>query len=139
MKKWIGAAGICLNGNNELLMVLEGEGKWTVPTGGVNADETIEDCVIREIWEETGYIAEISEKLQVKTGVYEEIQIAYEAHYFLVTIIGGNAQIQDPDNLVLDIAWKTEAELRNLVMNYPEDRNYLLAQFRKTRTSGFLV
>ncbi|TWT02527.1 NUDIX hydrolase [Planomicrobium sp. CPCC 101079] len=133
MEKWLGAAGICLNDKNELLMVLEGRlegaGKWSVPTGGLADKETFEECAVREVREETGYKVEVVEKLKVKSGVYEDIQIAYEVHYFSMKIIGGKAQIQDPDRLIMDIAWKAQAEIRSLDLNYPEDREYLLARF----------
>ncbi|MDN7243053.1 NUDIX hydrolase [Planococcus sp. N028] len=143
MEKWLGAAGICFNDKNELLMVLEGrlegEGKWSVPTGGVAGNETFEECVVREIGEETGFSVEVIEKLQVKSGIYEGIQIAFEVHYFGVKIIGGKAQIQDPDNLIMDIAWKSKEEVTHLELNYPEDREYLMEQFLKNRALGFIV
>jgi 8-oxo-dGTP diphosphatase len=139
MKKWLGASGICFNEHNELLMVLEGAGKWTIPTGGVNEDETFEECIVREMAEETGFNAAVVEKLQVKNGIYEDIGIAYEVHYFLMKITGGKAQIQDPDNLVLDIAWKSAEEVQHLALNYPEDRVYLVEQFLRNTREGFPI
>lgn len=131
MKTWYGAAGICVNEQSELLMVLEGnmkEGpKWSFPTGGLEADETFEQCVLREIEEETGYAAEILSKIKVKTGTYEDLNIAYEVHYFTVRVIGGEATIQDPDELIQDIAWHSADRLSGLALSYPEDRSELLA------------
>jgi len=64
MFSWKGAAGICLNENNEVLMVLQGapgeEKTWTVPSGTVEEGETFEECCVREFFEETG--------LKVKVG-----------------------------------------------------------------------
>lgn len=38
MKRWIGAAAICMNDRNEVLIVLQGkpdeEKLWSVPSGG---------------------------------------------------------------------------------------------------------
>lgn len=131
MKKWYGAAGICVNEQSELLMVLEGgtaeERKWSIPTGGLEADETFEECILREITEETGYAAEIVSKIHIKKGVYKELNIAYEVHYFIVKIIGGDAKIQDPEGLIHDIAWKSAEQLSALLLSYPEDRISLLA------------
>lgn len=131
METWYGAAGICVNEHSELLMVLEGtteeDGKWSIPTGGLEKDETFEECVLREIEEETGYAAEILSKIKVKKGLYEDLNLAYEVHYFAVKIIGGEAKIQDPDELILDIAWKTTEELSILELSYPEDRSELLS------------
>lgn len=131
METWYGAAGICINESSQLLMVLEGETvetqKWSIPTGGLEKGETFEQCVLREIKEETGFTAEILTKLKVKKGVYEHLNIAYEVHYFAVNIIGGEAKIQDPDESILDIAWKPAEELRMLPFSYPEDREELLS------------
>lgn len=131
METWYGAAGICVNESSELLMVLEGETeetqKWSIPTGGLEKGETFEQCVLREIEEETGYTAEILAEIKVKKGAYEHLNIAYEVHYIIVKITGGEAKIQDPDGLILDIAWKTARELRVLPLSYPEDREELLS------------
>lgn len=131
MKIWYGAAGICVNERSELLMVLEGghgnDGKWSIPTGGLEKNETPEECVLREIEEETGYATEVISKIKVKKGVYEHFDLAYEVHYFSVNIIGGEAKIQDPDQLIFDIAWKSTDELRKLELSYPEDRDELLS------------
>jgi 8-oxo-dGTP diphosphatase len=130
MEKWMGAAGICLNGKRELLMVLEGrieeEEKWSVPTGGLAANKTFEECVIREVEEETGYKVRVVEALRRKSGVYEDFNIAYEVQYFSVEIVGGRLQIQDPDKLIQAIDWKPQEELVDLGLNYPEDREYLI-------------
>lgn len=129
MEQWTGAAGICINSRNELLMVREetsnSESAWTVPTGGVEPGETNEQCVVREIAEETGYEVSILGKLKVKSGQYENLNIRYEVHYFLVEAVGGKLQLQDPDNSVREIAWKTREEVEALPLHYPEDRGFI--------------
>jgi len=51
--KWQGAAAICLNDNNQLLMVLRGtveeEKTWVVPSGGKEAAEDFKACCIQEV------------------------------------------------------------------------------------------
>lgn len=129
MNIWIGAAGVCINSEGKLLMVLQGkpheDKKWSVPAGGLEAGETIEECCIREIAEETGYTAEVGEKIYVKEQVGDEFD-RVEVHYFLATIIGGEMKIQDPDGLIHDIAWKTREDLESLDLGFPEDRKFLL-------------
>lgn len=130
MKQWFGAAGVCINAKGQLLMVLQGtpeeEKKWSIPSGGKEGNETFEQCCIREMEEETGYKVEIIKELKVKRRNYEEYNLATEVHYFLVKIIGGNQQIQDPDNLIYDIDWKTVEDINNLNLTYPEDREFLI-------------
>lgn len=135
MPKWSGSSGVCINENAELLMVLQGKPEetklWSVPSGGQENNETFQECCIREMEEETGYKVEVVEELQVKSGSNKELNLSYEVHYFLVKVIGGERTIQDPDNLVYDIAWKTSNDLRTLELSFPEDRQFLLNCLQK--------
>lgn len=130
---WKGAAGVCINEDNQLLMVLQAapdeEPKWTVPSGGLEGDETFEECCIREFEEETGLKVEVVSKLQDKKGLNAQFGISYELQYFQVQVISGELTIQDPDELILDIAWKSVSELDELDMSYPDDLEFLKALF----------
>lgn len=99
---------------------------WSVPSGEIGNFETYEDCCVREIAEETGYVAKVVDKLWVKKGSYEEMKISFEVHYFSAQVISGERRIQDPDHLIYDVAWKSSEEIRNLDLTYPEDRQFLL-------------
>jgi len=137
MEQWFGSSGICINEKNELLMVLQGkpeeEKTWTVPSGGLENNETYEACCLREFEEETGFIVEIVDEIMKKQGNARTYNIAIEVHYFLVKIIGGERMIQDPDNLIYDIAWKTLEDLKTLDLSFPEDRA-LLMHYMENRT-----
>ena len=128
MEKWFGASGICINNSGKILMVLQGKRDekklWAVPSGGREKNETFEECCIREILEETGYEVEIKTRLFIKEGISYGVQV--EVHYFEVEIIGGNAKIQDPDELIYDIAWKSAEEIKELELTIQEDRNLLI-------------
>ncbi|WP_053368182.1 NUDIX hydrolase [Bacillus sp. FJAT-27245] len=128
MLKWAGAAGICINEEGNLLMVLQGMPeevkKWSVPSGGVEEGESFQECCKREFEEETGYLVEVLDEVKVKTGTYEGFMV--EVRYFIVKIVGGSRKIQDPDNLIYDIAWKTVDDLATLELSFPEDRGFLL-------------
>jgi ADP-ribose pyrophosphatase YjhB (NUDIX family) len=130
LQKWFGSSGVCINENGQLLMVLQGKPEekktWSIPSGGKEHDKTFEECCIREIEEETGYSGEIIEEIKVKRQTYEHLNITAEAHYFLVKIVGGKRNFQDPDNLIYDIAWKTLGEMENLELTFPEDRDFLI-------------
>ncbi|MCJ7841474.1 NUDIX hydrolase [Lederbergia sp. NSJ-179] len=135
MQKWVGSAGVCISEKGQLLMVLQGkpeeEKKWSVPSGGLEKNETLEECCIREVEEETGYRVEIVDEIKLKKGSYEEIQISFEVHYFLVKIVGGERKIQDPDHLIYDIAWKDIDELRTIDFSFPEDKDFLIGLLTK--------
>lgn len=130
MGEWFGSAGVCVNEHGELLMVLQGksdeEKKWSIPSGGKEETETFEECCIRELKEETGYVTDIVEKIKVKRKSFIDLQISVEVHYFLVRIVGGEERIQDPDQLIYDIAWKNVDDLQRLQLSFPEDRQFLM-------------
>jgi ADP-ribose pyrophosphatase YjhB (NUDIX family) len=130
MKKYLGAAGICINEKGELLMVLQGTPtevkKWAVPSGGKDEGETFEQCCVREIEEETGYNVEIERLHHIKKEFLEEDQFGVEIHYFIVKKVGGQMFIADPDQLIYDVAWKTIDELRDLDLSFPGDREILM-------------
>ena len=128
MEKWYGAAGVCVNDKNQILMVLQGKLEekklWTIPSGGKEAGETFEDCCVREIKEETGYNVKIVRKLKVKEGKTFGIDVVVQ--YFEVKIVSGAMEINDPDGLIHDIAWMSEKEIEDLELSFPEDRAFLI-------------
>lgn len=129
MFQWKGAAGVCINEENQILMVLQAapdeEPKWTVPSGGIEGNETYEEACIREFEEETGLTVEIISKLQDKNGMNAQYGISYDIQYFLVKRISGELTLQDPDEFILEIAWKSADELDSLEMSYPQDVAFL--------------
>lgn len=126
--RWTGAAAVCINDKNELLMVLQGkpeeEKVWSVPSGGMEVGETYEQCCEREVWEETGYRVKVRKKIFEKTGRTYSMDVS--VHYFEVEWLGGQAALQDPDGLIYDIQWKSQDEVKRLKLSFPEDREFLL-------------
>lgn len=122
---WQGAAGICINEKQEVLMVLQaapGEDKqWTVPSGTLEDGETFAECCVREFYEETGFTIRTVDNVQNKSGVISEHGISYHVEYFLVEIVSGELTIQDPDEFIHEIAWKSLEEIATLPLVYPED------------------
>jgi 8-oxo-dGTP diphosphatase len=61
-----------VDGREQVLLALWNEPsrpQWTLPGGGVELDERIEDAVVREVREETGYDVELGRLLGVDTWV----------------------------------------------------------------------
>lgn len=128
MSIWRGSAAICLNSRNEILMVAQTKSSdlklWSVPSGGIEENETFEDCCIREVWEETGYQVQIIQKVYERGGNTYGIDV--HVKYFEVKLIGGKKIFQDPDNLIQDIRWVPISELNKITMLFEEERNILL-------------
>jgi ADP-ribose pyrophosphatase YjhB (NUDIX family) len=133
--KWKGASALCIH-NKRLLMVYQGkqdeEKRWSVPSGGLEPNETIQECCKREVWEETGYRVEVGRHIYTKRGA--EDNISTEILYFETSVMGGEATIQDPDACIHDIEWVSIEELKNLPLSYPEDIS-ILESYMKNRLS----
>ncbi|MEH7472607.1 DNA mismatch repair protein MutT [Priestia megaterium] len=133
MTKWRGAAAICINDKNELLMVAQEKSNeselWSVPSGGIESYETYEECCIREVWEETGYTVSVMDKVCERDTVTYDVNVHIK--YFEVKLLGGERKIQDPDELILDICWQPLSELVNLKMLFEDERQILLDYIQK--------
>lgn len=124
-KVWQGAAGVVIDQGKILMVKSKASGKWSIPSGEIEMGESPQQACVREVWEETGFRIEVKQQLHTK-----HVQIGnYEvtSHYFLCDVISGDICFQDPDNEIDEITWKTEVELKELLHDYPEDQEHLIA------------
>lgn len=124
MKTWLGAAGICFDGNQRVLMVKNRDvNGWSVPSGGIEENETAEACCIREVREETGY--SVSEIMYVSTK--QKISDGYQRHtsYFLLTL-DKSIERGVIDRDILDVDWFSLDDLQEIDHLYPEDVELIL-------------
>lgn len=73
---WLGAAGLVVNSKGEWLVVKKRygglHGKWSLPAGFVQGNETIDHAALREVKEETGIDCEMIELIGFRSGVLQE-------------------------------------------------------------------
>lgn len=130
---WEGSTAICVNDEKKVLMVLQGipDGPkyWVLPSGGKEEHETYEECCIRDVREETGYVVEIKKELFTKKSVQEGIKV--NVRYFEVKVIDGELDVQDPDGYVYEAQWKSIEEIEKIMLGYPEDKDFILKYINK--------
>ncbi|TFE00564.1 NUDIX hydrolase [Jeotgalibacillus salarius] len=125
MRKWYGTAAVCLNENNEVLMVKSHDSDaWAVPSGGIEEGETPEECCVREVMEETGYEVKITDHLFMKETMIKGIEV--KTHYFKVDKIGKSRGIDDPDKIIELAEWMSLSHVEDMKHVYPEDKKFLL-------------
>eukprot|EP00123_Amoebidium_parasiticum_P012167 comp21168_c0_seq1/m.28683 comp21168_c0_seq1/g.28683 ORF comp21168_c0_seq1/g.28683 comp21168_c0_seq1/m.28683 type:complete len:148 (-) comp21168_c0_seq1:399-842(-) len=63
------AGCVCITTSGQVLLVSSrnNSGEWTLPKGGWDSDETVEECAGREAWEEGG----VRGKIICELGVYD--------------------------------------------------------------------
>lgn len=73
---WLGAAGLVINSKGQWLVVKKRygglHGKWSLPAGFVNGNETIDQAALREVEEETGVACQAIEMIGFRSGVLRE-------------------------------------------------------------------
>ena len=123
-KKLIAGGGLVLNEKGELLMIYR-RGKWDLPKGKLDEGETIEDCAVREVMEETGLtsvergkLVEISHHEYFDRHVEEDV--IKETHWFAMKAKGEQKLIPQTEEDITDIKWVTGKELEScLEDSYP--------------------
>ncbi|WP_064093449.1 NUDIX hydrolase [Rossellomorea aquimaris] len=130
MKEWLGAAAVCLNEQDEILVVRGYDSPgWEVPSGGIEIGETPEQCCEREVKEETGYDVKVVDHLHTKKTKIQEIKVT--TYYFKTEVKGGSLGINDPDKTIAEAKWVSISEFLTLKHAYPEDTPYIEKWMKK--------
>lgn len=52
---FVGARGVIIDDEHRLLLIQRSDNhRWSIPAGAMELGESMEDCAVRETWEETG-------------------------------------------------------------------------------------
>ena len=98
-------------------------GKWDLPKGKLDEGETIEECGVREVKEETGLKnIQLGEFLGITNHQYTENgkQIDKETHWFAMKVSGEQQLIPQTEEDILELRWVAESELQPYLSNtYP--------------------
>lgn len=88
---------------------------WSLPGGAVEEEETLEQAVIREVKEETGYNIVVTGLNSVREVLFEE----RDHHALIITfhakIIDGEININDPDNDIVEVKWANSDTVKELI------------------------
>ena len=113
------AGGLVQNEEKKLLMIFR-RGKWDLPKGKIDNGETLEQCAVREVEEETGLTnIELLSPLFTTYHTYHEGSkfILKESYWYNMKVKGKqNLQPQTEED-ILEIKWVTTKEAEKL---FPE-------------------
>ncbi len=113
------AGGLVLNENNELLMIFR-RGKWDLPKGKLDQGETLEQCAVREVEEETGLsqIKLISPLLTTYHTYHEGSGFILKESYWYNMKVEGKQLLQpQTEEDILEARWIKTKEAEKL---FPE-------------------
>jgi 8-oxo-dGTP pyrophosphatase MutT (NUDIX family) len=117
--KIVAGGGIVANDEKKILFQLR-RGKWDLPKGKLEDDETIEECAVREVEEETGLQnVELGELIGVTHHFYHEYgeDIEKETHWFAMTVAGPQQLVPQLEEDISELRWVAENELQDYLKN----------------------
>lgn len=87
---------------------------WSMPGGAVEEDETLEQALIREVYEETNFLVKIKDIVAVNECIFKNKQEHAIFFTFNGEITGGNIAINNPAE-ISEIKWLDIAEADKLM------------------------
>lgn len=118
----IAAGGLVLNEKKKILMIFR-RGKWDLPKGKLDKGETLEECAVREVEEETGLQqVKLLSPLVITYHTYHEGArfILKESHWYNMKVSGEQNLVPQTEEGIHEIKWVTNKEAQNLFQEcYP--------------------
>ena len=116
------AGGLVSNETKEILMIFR-RGMWDLPKGKLDPGETLEDCAVREVEEETGLKnIKLIAPLILTYHTYHEGSkfILKESHWYKMSVKGEQQLVPQTEEDIHEIRWFKDAELKPLMKKtYP--------------------
>lgn len=135
-KKIIAAGGLIFNDKDELLMIFR-RNKWDLPKGKLDEHESIEECALREVKEETG-LNKIQLKKFINTTLHEYFdphsneEVIKETYWFKMIASNNQPLIPQTEEGIEKIEWVNNknlpVKLQNSYSNIIEIINTLKSQ-----------
>ncbi|MEO8405583.1 MAG: NUDIX hydrolase [Chitinophagaceae bacterium] len=111
--------GLVRNGNNEILLILR-RGKWDLPKGKLDKGETIEECAVREVEEETGLQQiQLLSPLIITYHTYHEGTkfILKESHWYNMKVSGEQTLVPQEAEDIKEVKWITDNDIPSYLGN----------------------
>jgi 8-oxo-dGTP diphosphatase len=111
----VGVGGVVLDGSRVLLIKRGNpplKGQWSLPGGGVEVGETLEQAVAREVLEETGLTIEVGPIVEVLDRISRDVDGRVDHHFVLVDFVcrAAGGEVRSGTDAV-DAAWVALADL----------------------------
>src|SRR3954468_8565891 len=111
--KIVAGGGIVENDEKKILFQFR-RGKWDLPKGKLDEGETIEECAVREVEEETGLRnIELGELVGVTNHHYTQDgeSIDKETYWYAMKVFGEQQLVPQLTEDILELRWVAENEL----------------------------
>lgn len=106
------AGGVVQNEKKQILLIFR-RGKWDLPKGKLDKGESLEQCAVREVEEETGLTdVKLDSPLIITYHTYHEGArfVLKESHWYNMKVKGIQKLVPQTDEGILEIKWVTIKE-----------------------------
>lgn len=122
------AGGLVLNEAGEVLLIFR-RGKWDLPKGKLDDKETLEQCAVREVEEETGLQhIELISPLMLTYHTYHEGArfILKESHWYNMKVKGKQALVPQTEEDIQEVKWVSSKNIHSyLPLSFPSVQDVL--------------
>ena len=112
-EKIIAAGGIVENEEGKILFIYR-RGKWDLPKGKLDEGESIEQCAVREVEEETGLRdIRLNDFIDTTSHYYRENgkNMLKQTYWYAMTVTGTQKLTPQLEEDILEGRWVSQAEL----------------------------
>ncbi len=135
--------GLCLDDGRLLLTRIwendPGAGRWTLPGGKIEWQETPQEAALRELWEETGLTGHIERPLGVNTKVFPPWRLHDELHavrFVFEVSTSGEPRVIEQGGTTTEARWFPLAEVPGIATTTLVDYSMTLIRSARPRVSG---
>jgi 8-oxo-dGTP pyrophosphatase MutT (NUDIX family) len=111
--------GLVQNEQGEYLLILRRQ-KWDLPKGKLDPGETLEQCAVREVKEETGlHIVKLQSPLLITYHTYDENgrHILKETHWYRMTAASGQTITPQREEQITELKWAGPTAIEGCLRN----------------------
>ncbi|MEA1886265.1 MAG: NUDIX domain-containing protein [Bacteroidota bacterium] len=114
------AAGGLLKNENEEFLFIKRRSKWDIPKGHLERNESLNECVVREIKEETGFNPQQTIlALKPSYHIYRigEKWILKETHWYVFSYMGKDKAVPLKAEEITEVRWFSREEIKYVYQN----------------------
>lgn len=118
----VGVGALIFNEEGKFFMTLRGpqakneRGKWEIPGGAVDFNETLEHAIVREVFEECGITIKVKGLLQVCSHIIADEKQHWVSPTYICEIVEGEPTIKEPEKCSA-MGWFTIEEAEKLPLS----------------------
>lgn len=132
-KTIIAAGGLVQNEFDEVLLIFR-RGVWDMPKGKLDEGESIAECAVREVEEETGLRdVELGEFINHTYHDYfdkwTKKEVLKETHWYAMRIYGNQTLVPQAEEDIEEILWVNKDDLTNYMNNMHKNIIQVIQKF----------